>query len=577
MDRILFMAGDFEALRFSKLSDKPLKDFVYRHFILSCLLADEVVIPVGCYFESQLTHDLVVDFLPLFVPDATGKAVAFLAISADRTDYEEDIEVKTSWFPKNSNYHKTKAIHKKAREIAHVPPFYRPGSMRITLKNCIEDDAEPVSDTYKTLKQAKENGASHCGPGEMLKPLLTMVGEQKYAILPEYIRYEMKQGGLQDQKEQAKWLDFILFKNYVISCEKAYHAYCNNPLSLSYDDIYRRIYPYHFDYRDTLFFGEFLKLFPYPELKNIGIFRSHQIRTVRASESFIQYRAIYRKVSEDLLNKFALPELNKSLEQYSEEMKEERKKEMEKLSSTIMKSTSDAEMLYQAMRHCLVNFQRRNEYLNWMALKQRTEYLLLKLTEDIIKLNDDLFKAYLQNLWNALKKKHNEPRGSSLPGTSLGDMKRKDDEKMPAENKRFAIALSFPGEYRDYVDDVANRLAKELPKEQILYDMFHQVEFAKPNLDLHLRNLYQNESELVVVFLSGEYNVKIWCGVEYRSVRVLLNEKENDRIMLIKIGKGEVDGIDDRLDGMIDVDRFGFTPEQIADFIIDRYRMISPV
>ena len=64
-----------------------------------------------------------------------------------------------------------------------------------------------------------------------------------------------------------------------------------------------------------------------------------------------------------------------------------------------------------------------------------------------------------------------------------------------AAPKRFAIALSFPGERRKVVEEVAELLAARFGRERVLYDRFHRAEFAQPDLDVYLPKLYRTESE----------------------------------------------------------------------------------
>ena len=140
--------------------------------------------------------------------------------------------------------------------------------------------------------------------------------------------------------------------------------------------------------------------------------------------------------------------------------------------------------------------------------------------------------------------------------------------------KRFKIALSFPGEYRCLVRDIAQRLSKTYSEESILFDEFHSAEFAMPNLDIHLQRLYGNESELIVVFVCKEYNDKIWCGIEWRSIRNLMNNKiENNRIMFIKLGEGRVEGVFGSTDGYLDATMMGI-PE-LVDSIQKRHLLVS--
>lgn len=80
--------------------------------------------------------------------------------------------------------------------------------------------------------------------------------------------------------------------------------------------------------------------------------------------------------------------------------------------------------------------------------------------------------------------------------------------------RRFKIAFSFPREHRSIVDKIARSVADVFAEEFVLYDLFHRSEFARPNLDTYLQNLYKNESELIVVFICSAYNRKKWCGIE---------------------------------------------------------------
>ena len=123
---------------------------------------------------------------------------------------------------------------------------------------------------------------------------------------------------------------------------------------------------------------------------------------------------------------------------------------------------------------------------------------------------------------------HKDARGSHTDATlDTGDGPRF------ASNKRFAIALSFAGECRDFVEQVASCLAEQAGQERVLYDKYHEAEFAQPDLDVYLPNLYRTESELIVIFLCADYAEKRWCKLEWRSVRQLIATSENSRIMFI--------------------------------------------
>ncbi len=117
---------------------------------------------------------------------------------------------------------------------------------------------------------------------------------------------------------------------------------------------------------------------------------------------------------------------------------------------------------------------------------------------------------------------------------------------------RFQVALSFPGEHRARVEKIAQVLRATLGQEKILYDKWHRAEFARPNLDLYLPKLYREQSNLLVFFHCGEYVNKEWCGLEWRVGRDLLKQKEDDRLMLLKLDDAAVPGLMS-IDGSLDI------------------------
>src|SRR5580693_891011 len=122
-----------------------------------------------------------------------------------------------------------------------------------------------------------------------------------------------------------------------------------------------------------------------------------------------------------------------------------------------------------------------------------------------------------------------------------------------ASGKRFLVGLSFPGENREFVAEIAGRLAAEVGRERVLYDKFYEAEFAQPNLDTLLQRLYHDESELIVVFLSGDYERKEWPGLEWRAIRDLIKKKHTSSVMLIRLDHADVAGVFS-IDGYVSAD-----------------------
>ncbi len=138
--------------------------------------------------------------------------------------------------------------------------------------------------------------------------------------------------------------------------------------------------------------------------------------------------------------------------------------------------------------------------------------------------------------------------------------------------KGFEVALSFPGEYRSYVEDIANELAEKLTKARVFYDNFYVEELARPNLDTYLQKIYHDDSELVVVVLCKEYDVKEWCGLEFRAIRDLIKKRKDDEIMFIRVAEGDVKGVFG-IDGYINAQ--GRPATEIATIILQRLALIQ--
>ncbi len=133
--------------------------------------------------------------------------------------------------------------------------------------------------------------------------------------------------------------------------------------------------------------------------------------------------------------------------------------------------------------------------------------------------------------------------------------------------KRFRIALSFAGEVRDYVAGVAELLAAKFGRDAILYDKYHQAEFARWNLGMYLPKLYGEESELIVPVLCPAYDTKRWTGWEWAHIYGLFTRADGHRVMPCRFQLATVEGIAPT-SGYIDLDNL--TPRETATLILER-------
>ena len=120
-------------------------------------------------------------------------------------------------------------------------------------------------------------------------------------------------------------------------------------------------------------------------------------------------------------------------------------------------------------------------------------------------------------------------------------------------DKRFRIALSFAGEKRDFVAKVAEILAEQFGREHILYDKYHEAEFARRDLGIYLPELYHDQAEFVVVVVCPDYDQKDWTGLEWLAIHDLLKKRKDEEVMLCRFARATVKGVHSNA-GWIDLD-----------------------
>ncbi len=113
---------------------------------------------------------------------------------------------------------------------------------------------------------------------------------------------------------------------------------------------------------------------------------------------------------------------------------------------------------------------------------------------------------------------------------------------MPARKRRFAIALSFPGQHRAFARGVAAHLAEALGRKRVFYDDWYTPELRGSSGDLKLRRIYGEDSDLLVPFFSKFYN-KPWCQIEWHTIRaVLAKRRQDDAVIPVHMDDTEVEG-----------------------------------
>jgi hypothetical protein len=118
----------------------------------------------------------------------------------------------------------------------------------------------------------------------------------------------------------------------------------------------------------------------------------------------------------------------------------------------------------------------------------------------------------IQGLGLPIRKRTSTTQAEPTPGSGRATRKT---PRTPA--KDYDVALSFAGENRDYVEQVAALLQTSGIK--VFYDKFETVQLWGQNLADHLSEIYGKRSRFVVMFVSKHYPHKGWPTHERQSAQ----------------------------------------------------------
>jgi len=124
---------------------------------------------------------------------------------------------------------------------------------------------------------------------------------------------------------------------------------------------------------------------------------------------------------------------------------------------------------------------------------------------------------------------------------------------------KYQIGLSFAGEDRLYVDQVANEL-KSLGV-SVFYDNYEQVDLWGKDLYQHLNDVYKNKCEYCIVFISEHYAKKLWTIHELKSAQTKAFNENKEYILPAKFDDTELPGVNSTV-GYIDCTKV--SPKELA-------------
>lgn len=129
----------------------------------------------------------------------------------------------------------------------------------------------------------------------------------------------------------------------------------------------------------------------------------------------------------------------------------------------------------------------------------------------------------------------------------------------------YDVALSFAGEDRDYVDQVAGYLRRA--GVSVFYDRYEQVDLWGKDLYEHLSDVYQNKASYTVMFISKHYAEKLWTRHERKSAQARAFRESREYILPARFDDSEVPGLVETV-GYLNLEHL--SPEKLADAICEK-------
>jgi hypothetical protein len=131
--------------------------------------------------------------------------------------------------------------------------------------------------------------------------------------------------------------------------------------------------------------------------------------------------------------------------------------------------------------------------------------------------------------------------------------------------KTYEVALSFAGEDRAYVEEVARGL-KEAGV-TVFYDAFEKADLWGKNLIDHLAEIYQKRSKYVVMFISAKYVEKAWTKHERTHAQARALVAKEEYILPARFDDTEVPGMTSTV-GHVDLQKT--EPAQLVELILEK-------
>ena len=130
----------------------------------------------------------------------------------------------------------------------------------------------------------------------------------------------------------------------------------------------------------------------------------------------------------------------------------------------------------------------------------------------------------------------------------------------------FDVALSFAGEQRPYVEQVATIIGNT--GLSIFYDAFQESHLWGKDLSIYLHDVYSKKSKFCIMFISKEYVEKFWPSHEREAALQKQVEVKGGYILPVRFDDTEIPGLPSSISYLDARDK---SPKEIADIFLEKF------
>lgn len=130
------------------------------------------------------------------------------------------------------------------------------------------------------------------------------------------------------------------------------------------------------------------------------------------------------------------------------------------------------------------------------------------------------------------------------------------------DGAKYDVALSFAGDQRSYVEEVAKRLRDA--GVNVFYDDYEKADLWGKDLYSHLDFVYRRASRYCVIFISESYAAKVWTNHERRSAQARAFEENYEYLLPARFDETELSGLPPTI-GFLDLREM--QPEDLVSMI----------